>query len=147
SSSTDVKLNWISDGDSFDVEWGLAGFELGTGTQITGITTNSTDLTILGNTLYQFYIRQDCGSGNVSSWAGPFSFQSEYCQVTSTSTAYGISNFVTTGGILNINNPSTGGSYSDYTAQTVAQFEGGSIINFTITSANGSAGMGVWIDW
>jgi len=74
-------------------------------------------------------------------------FLDDYCAVTSTSTAYGISNFVTIGGITNINNASGSGSYSNYTSQVVTNFIGGTPVNFTITSANGSAGMGIWIDW
>ena len=29
---------------------------------------------LLANTTYDFYVRTDCGSGDVSSWAGPFAF-------------------------------------------------------------------------
>ena len=76
-----------------------------------------------------------------------FGSYAQYCEVTSTSTSYGIGNFTTTGGILNINNSTSGGSYSDYTSMVVAQFEGGTNVEFTITSANSTAGMGLWIDW
>ncbi|HRP90971.1 MAG TPA: GEVED domain-containing protein [Edaphocola sp.] len=74
------------------------------------------------------------------------SFLDCYCQVTSTSTTYGISNFTTTNGITNINNTSGPGSYSNYSAQSVSQVQGQSI-NFSITSANSSAGMAIWVDW
>ena len=74
--SSDVTLGWTGDGVSFDVEWGPSGFALGTGTSITGLTTNSTIISTTGldNGIYHFYISQECGSGSVSSWAGPFSF-------------------------------------------------------------------------
>ena len=146
-SATEAMLNWTSAGNNFDVEYGVSGFTLGNGTQITDIPTNSTLIPVVIDTAYQFYVRQNCGVDGVSVWVGPFSFYTGYCAVTSTSTAYGISNFVTTGGIVNINNASTGGSYSNYTAQSVAQFEGGADVQFTITSANGTAGMRIWIDW
>lgn len=69
-----------------------------------------------------------------------------YCEVTSTSTSYGIGNFTTTNGIENISNSSGGGGYSDYTDQVVSQLMGQSV-DFSIASANNSAGMGIWIDW
>src|SRR5690554_2531263 len=69
-----------------------------------------------------------------------------YCEVTSTSTSYGIGNFTTTNGIENINNSSGGGGYSDYTDQVVSQLMG-QPVDFSIASATSSAGMGIWIDW
>lgn len=69
-----------------------------------------------------------------------------YCEVTSTSTSYGIGNFTTTNGIENISNSSGGGGYSDYTDQVVSQLMGQSV-DFSIASATSSAGMGIWIDW
>jgi hypothetical protein len=147
---TSADISWESDGDLFDVEFGEAGF---TPTGVAsdgyaGLTTTSTTLTGLSaDTNYQFYVRQDCGDDDTSLWAGPFNFLTGYCPVTSTSTTYGISNFTTTGGITNISNPSGPGSYSNYSTQVVSQFEGGVPVNFTITSANGTAGMGIWIDW
>ncbi len=145
---TDVTLSWVSEGSLFEVEWGLSGFTLGNGTLINDITANSTDITVLAQTPYQFYIRQDCGADQ-SSWAGPFNFQTGYCIPSSTNTSDVISSFVTTGGILNIGN-NTGttispGGYGDFTALSVAHLETG-MINFT---ANFNIGMGfnIWVDW
>src|SRR5690606_9193328 len=148
---TTADLSWESDGDLFDVEYGLTGFTP-TGTPSTGyagITDTSVTLTDLtAETHYQFYVRQDCGDDDTSIWTGPFPFFTGYCAVTSTSTTYGIGNFVTTGGITNISNATGPGSYNNYTSQSVSQFEGGAPVNFTITSANGgTCGMGIWIDW
>ncbi|MGB0177240.1 MAG: T9SS type A sorting domain-containing protein, partial [Owenweeksia sp.] len=55
-------------------EYGPAGFALGTGTQVT--TTNDT-LTLTGlsgATLYEFYVRDSCGPGNLSFLRGPLPF-------------------------------------------------------------------------
>src|SRR5690606_41931296 len=49
-------------------------------------------------TNYQYYVRQDCDNGDLSVWAGPFSFYTGYCTVTSsstTSTSYKIIGFST----------------------------------------------------
>src|SRR5690606_22327037 len=61
-SLTSTVLSWVSDGTLFDVEYGLQGFELGTGTSVTGLTTTSTTISdLIADTWYQFYVRQDCG--------------------------------------------------------------------------------------
>src|SRR5690554_3494977 len=146
---TSVTLNWVSDGDLFDVEWGLSGFALGTGDQINGITTNSTDITVLAVTAYQFYVRQNCGVDGESPWIGPISFQTGYCIASSNNTSDVITSFTTTGGILNISNDTgatiSPGGYGDFTNMTVAHYETGTI-SFT---ANFNIGMGfnIWVDW
>src|SRR5690606_27299794 len=67
-------LTWESDGELFDIQWGTAGFELGSGVLLTGIEGNSHQLTGLSpNTQYKFYVRTDCGLTK-SDWAGPFGF-------------------------------------------------------------------------
>ncbi|MFA7650653.1 MAG: GEVED domain-containing protein, partial [Flavobacteriaceae bacterium] len=141
-------LDWSSDGTLFDIKWGIVGFDIDTeGTEVNGVSNPYSLSGLTQSTAYEFYVRQDCGAGDLSAWSGPYYFFTGYCEVTSTSTTNGIGNFTTTGGIMNINNSSTGGSYSNYTTQSVAQFEGGADVQFTITAANGTTGMGVWIDW
>ncbi|MEO8589264.1 MAG: T9SS type A sorting domain-containing protein [Flavobacteriales bacterium] len=73
-------LYWESanTGAQFTVEFGPAGFTLGTGTVITG--TNGVDgppveLTgLTADTQYDVYVTDDCGSGDVSLPAGPVTF-------------------------------------------------------------------------
>lgn len=74
-SLTEATLGWTSDGDEFELEWGVQGFEQGStdGTIVTGINTNSYELTVTEGGNYDFYVRQICDSGE-STWAGPFSF-------------------------------------------------------------------------
>ena len=72
--SADITWAVADSADSYNVEYGLTGFALGTGTF-----TNTTDLFLnltglLQNTDYQFYIQSDCGGGEFSNFAGPFSF-------------------------------------------------------------------------
>ena len=74
--NTSADITWaVSDSaDTYNIEYGLAGFVLGTGTL-----TNTTDLFLnltglMQNTDYQFYIQSDCGGGEMSNFAGPFSF-------------------------------------------------------------------------
>jgi|GEM_PF-236718 len=73
-SSADITWAVSDSADTYNIEYGVAGFTLGTGTL-----TNTTDLFLnltglLQNTSYQFYIQSDCGGGEMSNFAGPFSF-------------------------------------------------------------------------
>ncbi|MDR6968721.1 hypothetical protein J2X31_002747 [Flavobacterium arsenatis] len=71
--ATSAQLSWTSEGTSFDVEWGVQGFVLGTGTMETAVS-NPHSLDQLNDAVaYQFYVRQNCGD-DASIWAGPFSF-------------------------------------------------------------------------
>ncbi|MDG1146973.1 MAG: hypothetical protein P8N52_01580, partial [Crocinitomicaceae bacterium] len=78
SNMTDVSadLSWTDAAASglSNVEYGVAGFTLGTGTAITG-TTNTTESIsgLSGNTTYEFYVQSDCG-GDQSAWVGPIAF-------------------------------------------------------------------------
>lgn len=147
-SGTSVNLTWAADpmpSEGFEYFVSLIN-ETPTenGTATTELTATVDDL-VVGNTYYA-YVRANCGDEDgFSTWIST-SFYVGYCQVTSTSTAYGISNFVTTDGYTNITNASGPGSYNDYTALSVSQSENGTI-SFTITPVVASTGMGIWIDW
>jgi hypothetical protein len=81
--ATEADLSWNSNGTSWNVEWGPAGFTQGNGTMISGTNSNPHHLTGLSmGTYYSFYVQSDCGDGNTSSWAGPFTFYTT-CPATS----------------------------------------------------------------
>lgn len=69
-----------------------------------------------------------------------------YCEVITANYLYGITEFKTLGGIVNIDNPSGSKTYSNYTDQYVMA-EAGSTVDFTIKGATIGQGFGVWIDW
>ncbi|MEZ7930826.1 MAG: hypothetical protein QMC21_04810, partial [Flavobacteriales bacterium] len=73
--ATSADLGWTSAGALWDIELGTAGFTP-TGIPTTAGTAtnpyNATGLTPV--TSYDFYVRNDCGGGDLSTWAGPFSF-------------------------------------------------------------------------
>jgi len=74
---TQADLGWTESGTAttWDIEWGAQGFTLGTGTQILGVTSNP--YTLFGltqNSPYAFYVRADCGGGDLSAWSGPMNF-------------------------------------------------------------------------
>ena len=72
--SADITWAVSDSADTYNIEYGLAGFTLGTGT-LTNTTNLFLNLTaLMQNTAYQFYIQSDCGGGEMSNFAGPFSF-------------------------------------------------------------------------
>ncbi|GAA4362000.1 hypothetical protein GCM10023185_29500 [Hymenobacter saemangeumensis] len=79
-SATGADLTWggaAAAGESFTVEYGLAGFAPGSGTTLMNLTTNLTSLTGLqADTEYCFYVTKVCGGtqGN-SPTAGPICFR------------------------------------------------------------------------
>lgn len=72
--STSVTLDWTTGGaTNWQIEYGAAGFAVGTGTLVT---TTSNPFTINGlsqNTKYDFYVRDSCGIADLSDWFGPHS--------------------------------------------------------------------------
>src|SRR5690606_19825915 len=103
------------------------------------------------NTYYHYYVRRDCGEGDLSPWIGPYKFYTNYCIVSTQWPGQweNISSFITTGGINNITNE-TGSEffsdgYGDFTILSVSHFETGEI-SFTI-GTNGWLGVNMWIDW
>jgi len=73
---TSADLGWTVGGTEtmWNVEWGVAGFTQGTGTTVV-TATNSYSLTgLTADSSYAFYVQSDCGTGDLSSWIGPFSF-------------------------------------------------------------------------
>ncbi|VXB62955.1 putative hemagluttinin family protein [Flavobacterium sp. 9AF] len=70
-------LSWNGVGGSdVEIEYGVYGFTQGTGTILSGVSVVSPyNLTGLSpSSVYDFYIRTNCGGGNYSAWNGPFSF-------------------------------------------------------------------------
>src|SRR5690606_6727036 len=145
---TTADLTWNSDGDTFDIEYGLAGFTP-TGNPSPGLTGVAHPYTLTGltpETNYQYYVRQDCGEGDVSLWAGPFNFYTGYCLASSTGTGNRITGFATTDGYTNINNLSNGttNGYNNYSNMVVTQSPGGTF-NYTITVPANTV-VDIWVD-
>src|SRR5690606_8493668 len=123
-----------------------------TGTPSTGyagITNPFVTLTgLTAETHYQYYVRQDCGSGDTSLWAGPFTFFTGYCIPTSTWDGQWnrITGFSTSNGYTNISNENNGttNAYSNFSAMSVTQSPGGSF-DFSI-SVPAWTYVEVWVD-
>ena len=75
--ATSADLAWTDNAgvSLWDIEWGATGFTQGTGTMVTGTSTNPHNLTgLTTSTSYEFYVRADCGGSGASAWVGPYSF-------------------------------------------------------------------------
>ncbi len=77
---TSATLGWTSAASLWNIQYGTEGFTLGTGTIVNSLTTNSYNLSgLTASTNYSFYVQTDCGGGDLSSWAGPFTFSTLTC--------------------------------------------------------------------
>ena len=56
------------------IQYDTTGFALGTGTTVVASNDTMTLSGLMANTTYDFYVLDSCGAGNVSTYAGPFSF-------------------------------------------------------------------------
>ncbi|HAB28760.1 MAG TPA: hypothetical protein DCE27_14500, partial [Xanthomarina gelatinilytica] len=114
-----------------------------------GLTATATGLT--ANTLYDFYVQSDCGGGDTSSWAGPFTFNAGYCIPTGTSSSSYIDNFTTTGAAgMNIDNSASGfatGNYGDYYSTHYVELASDQNFDFSVGIVGGTVGAAIWIDW
>jgi hypothetical protein len=75
--SDSLVLNWVSGPTTpnYNIEYGPTGYTFGSGTTLTALTDTFTTVSGLSsNTTYDFNVQDSCGVGNVSSWAGPFTF-------------------------------------------------------------------------
>ncbi|WP_299098107.1 fibronectin type III domain-containing protein, partial [uncultured Winogradskyella sp.] len=82
-SLTSTEVGWTETGtaDTWNIEYGPDGFTPGTGTLVTGVTTNPFALTgLTSDTSYDFYVQAECDPTNLSSFSGPGSFYTGYCQ-------------------------------------------------------------------
>jgi hypothetical protein len=72
-----AKLLWAasSTDTAWRVEWGPAGFALGTGTLVSSSTTVEYLTGLMHSTDYSFYVQGFCSGGDTSMWAGPHSFK------------------------------------------------------------------------
>ncbi len=77
-SLTGAELSWNETGSAttWNIEYGPAGFAQGSGTMVSGVTSNPYALTgLTAGQEYDFYVQADCGSNGTSNWAGPFTWQ------------------------------------------------------------------------
>ena len=146
-SLTSTELGWTETGTStlWNIEYGLAGYTPGTGTIVTGVTNPYILTGLTSDTDYDFYVQAVCDPTNLSSFEGPFTFFTGYCQSLPTSNdGNGVTNV--TIGVTDF--PSLGDvTYENQTTPVVDVFQG---INTSvdITFATGfTYNANIWIDF
>jgi hypothetical protein len=70
-------LTWSNTGNT-ELEWGDFNYTQGTGTTVTGLTTSTSLSGLLPSSVYDYYVRTDCGAGNYSTWSGPYAFHTVF---------------------------------------------------------------------
>lgn len=72
--NTEVSVSWTTAATalSYQIQYGVGDFALGSGTTISASTSPKIITGLLANTAYNFYVRANCSATDNSSWAGPF---------------------------------------------------------------------------
>ena len=75
---TNVNLTWVPGANetSWEIEYGLSGFSLGSGTLVASTTHNITIAGLTSTNSYQFYLRSKCSTTDFSSYVGPIAINS-----------------------------------------------------------------------
>ncbi|WMI68774.1 fibronectin type III domain-containing protein [Mangrovimonas sp. YM274] len=145
---TSTEVAWTENGDAslWNIEYGPAGFELGTESLVTGVTNPYTLMDLTPDTQYDYYVQADCGDPDgVSSWTGPFTFYTGYCESEPSSNDGNGVGSVQLGIVMF---PSFGDvTYENHTATVVNAFQGFNT-NLQITFETGfTYDTNVWIDF
>lgn len=129
SAGTDVALYWTpGDGATWDITYGAKGFNLIGGTTVNSIDTVETISSLLPNTVYDFYLRDNCGTSN-SPYIGPISFLTGCASITTVSTLPFFDGFEFNSGTIigdsNLCNTSYSFEFRDNTGQGQLRFNAG----------------------
>ena len=106
--NTNANVTWASAGSetSWQLQYGLQGFALGSGTTVLSTTNPGTISGLTGNSFYQVYVRAICGAGDTSFWTGPVTFntfnQAPFMEWKSNCPTAGFIDISTTGTDLNL---------------------------------------------
>ncbi|WP_452232672.1 T9SS type A sorting domain-containing protein [Lacinutrix sp. MEBiC02595] len=136
---TMADLSWIESGSAtaWDVEIVTSG-SAATGTPTTaGVTNPYTAMTLTENTLYDYYVRANCGVDGTSAWVGPFTFRTA-CAAIATPYTEDFETFTTAGTAFTTENcwAGTGGAYFWESAPGTDTGSAGTGPDPTITTGN-----------
>ncbi|MFD2552145.1 GEVED domain-containing protein [Bizionia sediminis] len=141
--TTPVGYNWeiVPQGNAQGIGVIDSGSVTATSASATGLTTD---------TLYDLYVQSDCGAGDLSGYAGPFTFNAGYCLPSGTNTSTYINDFTATGPYTNISNLGSGlstNNYGDFYNTQAIEVVPGMSFDFSTTIVSGTVGSTIWIDW
>ncbi len=82
STTTSVDVYWTGGGATdYNYEYGAVGFAPGSGTYMSSTNDTVTLSSLTAATSYDVYVRDSCGTGNVSPWVGPLTVNTLVCPV------------------------------------------------------------------
>ncbi len=145
--TTSVQFNWTSGGsNNYAIEYGPTGFTQGAGTHVAVATDTFKVISLTPSTTYDWYVKDSCGTTDVSTWAGPNSFYTGYCSPSPSSVdGDGITNV----SYSTVNNPSSTetNNYGDYSS-VVGDAQLTSTLSVDITYETGyTYNTKIWVDW
>ncbi|HNP33173.1 MAG TPA: T9SS type A sorting domain-containing protein [Flavobacterium sp.] len=74
-------LSFTNTGGTTDLEYGAYGYTQGSGTTLTNVTSPYTLNGLSPSSVYDFYVKSNCGAGNSSIWNGPYAFNTLFTTV------------------------------------------------------------------
>lgn len=154
------QLTWSvpGGGGSFNVEYGVAGFQPGTGTILNGVSSGVQINGLTANTTYNYYVRQVCGVNGNSPLVGPIIFKTgtigEDCSTApliSVATSQGACSFTTVNSGVSSNGPNAicsdingNGANDDTWFKFVAPNNGSKVVVTTTAGTVNDWVMEVW---
>ncbi len=77
--TTSTTLSWNPVGGSVvEMQYGAYDFTIGSGTPVSSATSPYTLGGLTDSSIYDFYVRTNCGTGNNSVWNGPYAFNTQF---------------------------------------------------------------------
>src|SRR5690554_5313277 len=148
-------ITWTANNSetSWNISWGNPGYTPGDGDELgTDVSTSTTyQITgLTGDTHYDVYVQADCGGGDESIWAGPYTIFTGYCEVSTTNSSEYLIGIESDGAISDISYSATtqpAGSYANETAQLFRAFPGQTFEISSTYSGSWSNGVNIWVDW
>jgi len=152
-STTSVNVSWVAPGVGtiVDYEYAVTTSATPPGSGTLTAATSVSGIAVLASTTYYLHVRTNCSGPSASSFWSTYSFYTGYCQVSTSATGYGLTSFVTTAGITNINNTSGYGvgasGYVDYSGSQIVTGYPTQVINYTGDDGGQFNVFHVWVDW
>src|SRR5690554_3610994 len=148
-------ITWTANNSetSWNISWGNPGYTPGDGDELGTDVSTSTTYQITGlteDTHYDVYVQADCGGGDESIWAGPYTIFTGYCEVSTTNSSEYLIGIESDGAISDISYSATtqpAGSYANETAQLFRAFPGQTFEISSTYSGSWSNGVNIWVDW
>lgn len=146
-------ISWTQEDGATEwvVEYGLEGFEQGTGTEITTTSPETTLSALESLTGYDVYVKAICGEGDESLWAGPMNFVTAdtYC-AGATNFAVEPITYVEFAGISNTSSADPSSAPHEYFMDQTAELEAGGSYEIVVEGYTGGPYMNsftAFFDW